>query len=50
MMLLEYTSIRKEIGEELKNDIEATQRKKIIHNVEKFLKERDELLKGAKLL
>jgi hypothetical protein len=50
MMVLEYTSIRKEIGEELKNDIEATQRKTLIDGVENFLKERDALLKGANLL
>lgn len=50
MMVLEYTSIRKEIGEELKNDIEATQRKTLIESVENFLKERDVLLKGANLL
>ena len=50
MMVLEYTSIRKEIGEELKNDIEATQRKTLIDGVENFLKERDSLLKGANLL
>jgi hypothetical protein len=50
MMVLEYTSIRKEIGEALKKDIESTQRKKIIDGVESFLKERDSLLKGANLL
>jgi hypothetical protein len=50
MMVLEYASIRKEIGESLKNDIESTQRKKILTGVESFLKERDTLLKGANLL
>ena len=50
MMVLEYASIRKEIGEALKKDIESTQRKKIIEGVESFLKERDSLLKGANLL
>ncbi len=50
MMVLEYASIRKEIGEELKNDIESTQRKTLIDSVENFLKERDTLLKGANLL
>ena len=50
MMVLEYTSIRKEIGEELKNDIESTQRKTLIDGVENFLKERDTLLKGTNLL
>ena len=50
MMVLEFASIRKEIGEELKNDIEATQRKTLIDGVENSLKERDALLKGANLL
>jgi len=50
MMVLEYTSIRKEIGEDMKNDIESTQRKTLIDGVENFLKERDTLLKGANLL
>ena len=50
MMVLEYTSIRKEIGGALKNDIEAIQRKKMIDNVENFLKERDTLLKEGNLI
>jgi len=50
MMVLEFSSIRKEIGEELKNDIEATQRKTLIDGVEASLKERDALLKGTNLL
>jgi hypothetical protein len=50
MMVLEYASIRKEIGEQLKNDIEANQRKIIIDGVENFLKERDTLLKSSNLL
>ena len=50
MMVLEYTSIRKEIGELLKNDIEATQRKTLIDGLESFFKEREALLKGANLI
>jgi hypothetical protein len=50
MLVLEYTSVRKEIGESLKNDIEAVQRKAIIGGVESFLKERDTLLRGANLI
>lgn len=50
MLVLEFASVRKEIGDQLKNDLEATQRKKIIDGVESFLKERDSLLKGANLL
>jgi hypothetical protein len=50
MLVLEYTSIRKEIGESLKKDIEADQRKAIIDGVESFLKERDQLLKNANLV
>jgi hypothetical protein len=50
LMVLEYTSIRKEIGENLKQDIEATQRRTMIDNTESFLKDREALLKGAKLL
>ncbi|MBS1960237.1 MAG: hypothetical protein JST80_12240 [Bdellovibrionales bacterium] len=50
MFVLEFASVRKEIGDQLKNDLEATQRKKIIDGVESFLKERDTLLKGANLL
>ena len=50
MMVLEYTSIRKEIGENLKKDIEATQRRTIIGSVESFLKERETLLKEIKVL
>ena len=50
MMVLEYTSLRKEIGEALKKDIEATQRKTIIESMESFFKEREALLKGANLL
>jgi len=50
MMVLEYTSVRKEIGGSLKGDLESTQRKTIIDGVESFLKERDQLLKGANLL
>ncbi len=50
MMVLEYASIRKEIGENLKKDIEATQRRTLISNMESFLKDRETLLKGAKIL
>jgi hypothetical protein len=50
MMVLEYTSVRKEIGESLKKDIESIQRKEIIGGVESFLKERDTLLRGANLI
>jgi hypothetical protein len=50
MMVLEYTSIRKELGEDLKKDIEAVQRKQIIDGVESFFIERDSLLKGANLI
>jgi hypothetical protein len=50
MLVLEYTSIRKEIGEALKKDIEADQRKQIIDGVESFLKERDFLLKSGNLI
>jgi hypothetical protein len=50
MMMLEYTSVRKEIGEALKKDIEAVQRKQIIGGVESFLKERDTLLRSANLI
>ena len=49
-MVLEYTSVRKEIGENLKKDIEATQRKTIMDGVESFFNEREVLLKGANLL
>ena len=50
MMVLEYTSVRKELGESLKKDIEAVQRKSIIDGIESFLKERDGLLRGANLI
>ncbi len=50
MMVLEYTSIRKEIGESLKKDIEATQRRSLITSLENFLKERESLLKSVKVL
>jgi len=50
MMSLEYASVRKEIGEALPKDIEALQRKEIINGVESFLKERDTLLRDAKLI
>jgi hypothetical protein len=50
MMVLEYSSIRQELGEQLKNDIEAVQRKTLIDGVENFLKERDTLLKETNLM
>jgi len=50
MMVLEYASVRKEIGESLKKDIDSVQRRKIIEGVEAFLKERDTLLKNANLI
>ncbi len=50
MMMLEYTSVRKEIGESLKKDIESVQRKEIIGGVESFLKERDALLRSGNLI
>ena len=50
MMVLEFTSIRTELSEHLKKDIEANQRKQIIDGMESFLKERDSLLKGANLI
>ncbi len=49
-MMLEYTSVRKEIGEGLKNDIESVQRKEILNGVETFLKDRDTLLRNAHLI
>jgi hypothetical protein len=50
MMVLEFASIRKELGEQLKNDIEAIQRKTLIDSVENFLKDRDTLLKETNML
>ena len=50
MMVLEFTSIRKELSENLKNDIEANQRKTMIQGLESFFEERDSLLKGANLI
>lgn len=50
MMMLEYTSVRKEMGESLKRDIESVQRKEIIGGVESFLKERDALLQSGNLI
>ena len=44
MMVLEFTSIRKELGEHLKNDIEAIQRKRLIDGLENFFKEREGLM------
>ncbi len=50
MMVLEFTSIRKELAEHLKNDIEASQRKRLIEGLESFFAERDSLLKQANLI
>ena len=50
MMVLEFTSIRKELAEHLKNDIEASQRKHLIEGLETFFQERDSLLKTANLI
>jgi hypothetical protein len=50
MMVLEFTSIRKELAEHLKNDIEASQRKHLIDGLESFFQERDSLLKTANLI
>ncbi len=50
MMVLEFTSIRKELAEHLKNDIEASQRKRLIGGLESFFAERDSLLKQANLI
>ncbi len=50
MMVLEFTSIRKELSEHLKNDIEASQRKHLIEGLESFFQERDSLLKQANLI
>jgi hypothetical protein len=50
MMVLEFTSIRKELSEHLKNDIEASQRKHLIEGLESFFQERDSLLKTGNLI
>lgn len=50
MMVLEFTSLRKEIGEALPQDIEAKQRNTIINSNENSIKERDTLLKELKLI
>ncbi len=50
MMVLEFTSIRKELAEQLKNDIEASQRKHLIEGLESFFQERDSLLKTGNLI
>lgn len=50
MMVLEFASLRKEIGESLPQDIEAKQRAVIIESNESSLKERDLLLKELKLI
>jgi hypothetical protein len=50
MMVLEFASIKKELGEHLKQDLEAKQRQTLIASTEMFLKERESLLKSNKLL
>lgn len=50
MLVLEFASLQKEFNEALPEDLETTQRKKIISGVESFLKERDQLLKSSNLL
>jgi hypothetical protein len=50
MMVLEFASIRKELAESLKNDLEASQRKHLIGGLENFFQERDSLLKQGNLI
>jgi len=50
MLVLEYTSIRYELSEKLTNDIESVQRKKVIENIESYLKDRETLLKSRNLI
>ena len=45
-MMLEFVSIRKELGEELAGDIEAVQRKTLLDSIGNFLSEREALLRA----
>lgn len=50
LLVLEFTSVRKEIGEHLPKDIEARQRSQIISEFETSLEERDLVLRAKGLL
>lgn len=50
LLILEFASVKKELGEHLKKDIEARQRTRIIEALQASLQERETLLKAKGLL